>query len=80
MHARRRIRGMSEQQVRARLYDPPGMVRRLDSKLACYRITAGPRLRGEALRQQFESRLAARSAEPAAAPAARKQARVELIV
>jgi hypothetical protein len=71
---------MSEQQVRARLYDPPGMVRRLDSKLACFRITAGPRLRGEDLRQQFESRLSARSAEPAAAPAvARKRARVELM-
>ncbi len=72
---------MSEQQVRARLYDPPGMVRRLDSKLACYRITAGPRIRGEDLRQQFEARRAARAAAPAAAPAAaRARAAVELIV
>jgi hypothetical protein len=57
---------MSEQQVRARLYDPPEMVRRLESKLACFRITAGPRMRGEDVRRAFESRLTARAPEPPA--------------
>ena len=75
-----RQRGMTEQQVRTRLYDPPGMVRRLDSKLACFRITAGPKIRGEDLRRQFESRLAARSPEPAEVAAGRKGPRIELIV
>ena len=33
------VRGMSEYQVRTRLYEPPEMVRRLEAKLACWRIS-----------------------------------------
>ena len=45
---------MSEYQVRARLYDPPEGVRRLDSKLACWRIANGAHMRGEEMRQAFD--------------------------
>ena len=50
-------RGMSEYQVRTRLYEPPEMVRRLEAKLACWRISSAPRMRGEDLRRAFEQRL-----------------------
>jgi len=61
-------RGMSEYQVRTRLYDPPEAVRRLESKLACLRITTAPRMRGEDLRKAFEERLDNRTPEVVAAP------------
>lgn len=61
-------RGMSEYQVRTRLYDPPEAVRRLESKLACLRITTAPRMRGEDLRKAFEQRLDNRTPEVVAAP------------
>ena len=65
-------RGMSEYQVRARLYDPPEGVRRLDSKLACWRI--------EEMRQAFESRLDGRVPDVVAAPAqSGKGPRIRLI-
>lgn len=59
---------MSEYQVRARLYDPPETVRRIDSMLACWRVTAGPRIRGEELRRAFEQRLDHRAPDVVAAP------------
>jgi hypothetical protein len=65
----RRNRGMSEYQVRTRLYDPPEAVRRIDSKLACWKLTAGPRIRGEDVRRAFERRLEQREPVVAAAPA-----------
>jgi hypothetical protein len=58
--------GMSEYQVRTRLYDPPEAVRRVDSKLAFWRHS-GARMRGEDVRQAFERRLALREPDPAAA-------------
>jgi hypothetical protein len=61
-------RGMSEYQVRTRLYDPPEAVRRLESKLACLRITTAPRMRGEDLRKAFEQRLDNRAPDVVAAP------------
>jgi hypothetical protein len=71
---------MSEQQVRAHLYDPPEAVRRLDSKLACWRIAAGPRMRGEDVRRAFESRLERRSPDAARDPAKDQQGpRIRLI-
>jgi hypothetical protein len=75
---RRRSRGMSEQQVRTRLYEPPEAVRRLESKLACWRIVAGPRMRGEDVRRAFESRLERRAPEVAGAKDA-KGPRIRLI-
>ena len=45
---------MTEYQVRTRLYDPPEAVRRLESKLACWKIASAPRMRGEDLRRAFE--------------------------
>ena len=59
---------MSEYQVRTRLYDPPEAVRRLDSKLACWRITNGAHMRGEEMRKAFESRLDKRAPDVVAAP------------
>jgi hypothetical protein len=50
-------RGMSEYQVRTRLYEPPEQVRRIEAKLACWRISSAPRMRGEDLRRAFEQRL-----------------------
>ena len=77
---RLRGRGMTEHQVRARLYDPPASVRRLDAKLGCLRLSAGPRIRGEDLRQAFATRLDGRSPEPANDPArGRKGPRIRLI-
>jgi hypothetical protein len=71
---------MSEQQVRVRLYDPPEAVRRLESKLACWRIAAGPHMRGEDLRRAFESRLERRSPDPGHDPAEGRQGpRIRLI-
>jgi hypothetical protein len=71
---------MSEQQVRAHLYDPPEGVRRLESKLACWRIAAGPHMRGEELRRAFESRLDRRTPEVARDPATHRQGpRIRLI-
>ena len=61
-------RGMSEYQVRTRLYDPPEAVRRLESKLACLRITTAPRMRGEDLRKAFEQRLDNRTPDVVEAP------------
>lgn len=60
--------GMSEYQVRTRLYDPPEGVRRVDSKLAFWRLPSGSRLRGEDVRAAFEQRLAQREPDPAATP------------
>ena len=57
-------RGMSEYQVRTRLYEPPEMVRRIEAKLACMKITTAPRMRGEDLRRAFEQRLDNRTPEP----------------
>ena len=57
-------RGMSEYQVRTRLYEPPEMVRRIEAKLACMKITTAPRMRGEDLRKAFEQRLDNRTPEP----------------
>lgn len=61
-------RGMSEYQVRTRLYEPPEMVRRLEAKLACWKIATSPRMRGEDLRKAFEERLDNRAPEVVAAP------------
>ncbi len=73
-------RGMSEYQVRAHLYDPPEGVRRLDSKLACWRIANGVHMRGEEMRQAFESRLDQRTPDVVAAPAqSGKGPRIRLI-
>ena len=70
---------MSEYQVRTRLYDPPEGVRRLDSKLACWRMNAA-HMRGEEMRQAFESRLVKRTPDVVAAPAASgKGPRIRLI-
>jgi hypothetical protein len=55
---------MSEYQVRTRLYEPPEMVRRIEAKLACMKITTAPRMRGEDLRKAFEERLDNRTPEP----------------
>jgi hypothetical protein len=75
-----RPRGMTEYQVRARLYDPPEAVRRIDSKLACWKLTAGPRIKGEELRRAFEQRLDRRAPEPAPASAPHaKGPRIRLI-
>jgi hypothetical protein len=52
-------RGMSEFQVRTRLYEPPEMVRRLEAKLACWKISSSPRMRGEDLREGPRIRLIA---------------------
>jgi hypothetical protein len=60
--------GMSEYQVRTRLYDPPEGVRRVDSKLAFWKLKSGSRLRGEDVRQAFERRLSVREPDPAAQP------------
>jgi hypothetical protein len=57
--------GMSEYQVRTRLYDPPEAVRRVDSKLAFWK-NSGARMRGEDVRQAFERRLSLREPDPAA--------------
>ena len=54
---------MTEAQVRTRLYDPPEAVRRLESKLACWRIASQPRMRGEDVRRAFEERLDSRAPE-----------------
>jgi hypothetical protein len=61
-------RGMSEYQVRTRLYEPPEMVRRLEAKLACWKIATSPRMRGEDLRKAFEQRLDSRESDVVAAP------------
>jgi hypothetical protein len=61
-------RGMSEFQVRTRLYEPPEMVRRLEAKLACWKISTAPRMRGEDLRRAFEQRLDNRTPDVVAAP------------
>ncbi|MGN6379186.1 MAG: hypothetical protein ACTHNU_09570 [Gaiellales bacterium] len=65
-----RHKGMSEYQVRTRLYDPPEAVRRVDSKLSYWKSQSGPRLRGEDMRLAFERRLEGREADVVAAPAA----------
>ena len=61
---------MSEYQVRTRLYDPPEAVRRIDSKLACWKLTVRPvALSGEDLRKAFEERLDGRArSEPRRRP------------
>jgi hypothetical protein len=63
---------MSEYQVRTRLYEPPEQVRRLEAKLACWKIATSPRMRGEDLRKAFEQRLDSR-AEDVDAPVADAQ-------
>jgi hypothetical protein len=60
---------MTEYQVRTRLYEPPEMVRRLEAKLACWKIATAPRMRGEDLRRAFEERLDSRTPEVVPAPA-----------
>jgi hypothetical protein len=65
-----RHKGMSEYQVRTRLYDPPEQVRRVDSKLHYWKVAAGSRLRGEDMRLAFERRLEGREPDVVAAPAA----------
>jgi len=72
-------RGMSEYQVRARLYDPPEAVRRLDSKLACLRMQTGAHMSGEAMRRAFEHRLDKRVPDVVAAPQNGKGPRIRLI-
>jgi hypothetical protein len=72
-------RGMTEYQVRTRLYEPPEAVRRLESKLACWRITTAPRMRGEDLRKAFEDRLDKRAPEVVSAPQSEKGPRIRLI-
>lgn len=70
---------MSEYQVRAHLYDPPEGVRRLDSKLACWRMNAA-HMRGEEMRRAFEARLDQRTPDVVAAPAGSgKGPRIRLI-
>ena len=73
---------MNEAQVRTRLYDPPEGVRRLESKLACWRIASAPRMRGEDLRRAFEVRLDNRAEQveqPAPAPVVEQGPRIRLI-
>jgi len=70
---------MTEYQVRTRLYDPPEAVRRLESKLACWKIAAAPRMRGEELRRAFEVRLEGRAEQTADADETRKGPRIRLI-
>ena len=62
------VRGMSEYQVRTRLYEPPEAVRRIEAKLACWKISSSPRMRGEDLRKAFEQRLDSRTPDVVAAP------------
>jgi hypothetical protein len=59
---------MSEHQVRAHLYDPPEAVRRIDSMMACWKLTAGPTVKGEDVRKAFEQRLDGRAPDVVAAP------------
>ena len=73
---------MNEAQVRTRLYDPPEGVRRLESKLACFRIASAPRMRGEDMRRAFEARLDSRTEtveQPAPAPVVEQGPRIRLI-
>jgi hypothetical protein len=72
-------RGMTEYQVRTRLYEPPEAVRRLESKLACWKIASSPRMRGEDLRRAFEDRLDSRTPDVVAAPQNGKGPRIRLI-
>ena len=67
--------------MRTRLYEPPEAVRRLESKLACWRIATQPRMRGEDLRQAFEERLDNRTPDVVEAPAKQDDAgpRIRLI-
>ena len=65
-----RHKGMSEYQVRTRLYDPPEAVRRVDSKLAYWKVASESRLRGEDMRRAFERRLEGREPDVVAAPPA----------
>ena len=59
---------MSEHQVRTRLYDPPEAVRRIDSMMACWKLTSGPTVKGEDVRKAFEQRLDHRAPDVVAAP------------
>jgi hypothetical protein len=59
---------MSEHQVRTRLYDPPEAVRRIDSMMACWKLTSGPTVKGEDVRKAFEKRLDKRADDVVAAP------------
>ncbi len=59
---------MSEYQVRTRLYDPPEAVRRIDSMMACWKLTAGPTVKGEDMRKLFEKRLDNRTPDVVEAP------------
>ncbi len=71
---------MSEHQVRAHLYDPPEAVRRIDSMMACWKLTAGPTVKGEDVRKAFESRLDKRTPDVVAAPVqSAKGPRIRLI-
>jgi hypothetical protein len=55
-------------------------VRRLDSKLACWRIANGAHMRGEEMRRAFETRLDGRTPDVVAAPAQNgKGPRIRLI-
>ncbi|MGZ4431159.1 MAG: hypothetical protein ACXVYV_05865 [Gaiellales bacterium] len=71
---------MSEYQVRVHLYDPPEAVRRIESKMACWRIASAPRMRGEDVRRAFEERLDKRTPEVVAtAVQTQKGPRIRLI-
>jgi len=71
---------MSEYQVRTRLYEPPEAVRRIDSKLACFRITNAAHMRGEEMRRAFEQRLDGRTPDVVSAPVQGKRGpRIRLI-
>jgi hypothetical protein len=70
---------MTEYQVRTHLYDPPEAVRRLESKLACWKIASAPRMRGEELRRAFEVRLEGRTDQPAETDETQKGPRIRLI-
>ena len=59
---------MSEHQVRTRLYDPPEAVRRIDSMMACWKLTSGPTVKGEDVRKAFEARLDDRTPDVVPAP------------
>ncbi|HVG88359.1 MAG TPA: hypothetical protein VM823_05250 [Gaiellales bacterium] len=72
-------RGMTEYQVRTRLYEPAEAVRRLESKLACWKISTAPRMRGEDLRKAFEDRLDKRAPDVVAGPQTDKGPRIRLI-
>jgi hypothetical protein len=55
------------------------MVRRLEAKLACWRISSAPRMRGEDLRRAFEQRLDNRADVVEAPGEAAEAERVQIV-